>query len=213
MLAAAPRLGETADDGILPPVRLDLEPIVSSRAFTVRAFSVLGEDAFEIKLSSGLIERDTGLLDVLTEPDIGCGAHDPLQDFFTPCESQGAQVVTIQVQKIKHIIDQRSLACPQVALQELEVRLSVLIEHDHLAIENRVVPELLERAAQWGELSFKRDLVTRIQVHTLGIDFRGGSIAVPFWLEDPASAVERPSHQGGQHRLDLAGHFRPRSTL
>ena len=89
-----------------------------------------------------------------------------------------------------------------VILQHLEVRASLSIYDDDLAVQNRCKSAFLQRLGNRKKLFIEGDLVTGIKRNIAVLDFSNGPVAVPFHLKEPVRMIKRFFDQGRQHRLD-----------
>ena len=210
--ATAPplRLGETADDKLLPLAAFELDPLAAAAA-PIRRIGALADDAFKANLAGGCNEvcgagvkrcaEPQGLASVfLHERFQRCAALE--QRFFT-------QVTPRVHRQVKHGVDKvgggRAI---KSVLQALKVRRSVVARSGELAVEpSGAQAQGLDGIGDGREFVGPVVAAPGEQTHGAArVDASKDAVAVKFQLVNPAHAIRwRRVGQRGQLRRQRLG--------
>src|SRR5581483_9074190 len=211
-LAAAARLGPSADHELLTPLDLDLHPLArTDRAVRRRAH--LADDPFQTALLRQVKELLAVGEDVLRVQHAAIGHDQLLHQAFPLFERVLPLIPAVRVEQVEDDVrDRRRLRAFApfqlgllARLQRLKIRLAARVEHAQLAVDDH--RDRLERARERGHLP---KLVQQVFARARGerdlvfLDRRDRAIAVPLQLEQPAVVVERLVDERGEHRLHVA---------
>src|SRR5712692_11552325 len=116
ILAAAFRIGVSADDALLALRNLDFQPIART-FFLISAVAFLGENAFQSALACHFKQLATLLGIVVGESNDFFTLEHRLQQFLALLQTHSAQIVAIEVEEIESVVEDRnSFAARQAAL-------------------------------------------------------------------------------------------------
>lgn len=120
------------------------------------------------------------------------------------------------MQQVEHEVGDGRAGAPQLPhsggelvtlLQQTEVRASLVVQRDDLAVEHgRAVVQQLRQDAQLGEADQEVEVVAAEHPHVTTLAMCDAPVAVPFELDGPAVAVGRVA-RGGEHGPDDAQRF------
>ena len=200
-----------ADDQLLLRSSLDLEPGRRAAAGLVPAAPVLGDDALEALGPGGLEECHALGLDRRRDLDPGRGPDDQPEEALALLERDIQQRLPVEVEQVECLEHERDRppgpAGADPLLQQAEVRPTVVVERDHLAVHDglaRLDPRWRRQEAR--EVGLRVVAVAREQTHLAVADDGLHAVPVPLDLEQPVLVTERLRGQGREHRLDVARH-------
>src|SRR5437667_4785255 len=175
MLATPVRFGVASDDTLLTLGHLDLQPIARA-LLHVKAIALLREDSFQPAPRRYLKQLAALLWIVVRESHDAAIFKNGLQLFLAFLQANAAEVVAIQVQQVKSVVDHRN-AFPSAdaalarlisgaLLHQAERWTSLLIERDDFSIENRALSlHQCRKVAKFRKLCRKVIVVSRDQSH------------------------------------------------
>src|SRR5262249_42125810 len=149
------------------------------------------------------IERNSGVFDMFTEANDACAVKQLAKKSLALGEGLATQVLAVEIEQIEDEISELAAAVLLILLQQLEVRLAFIIEHDDFAVEHHIVLYATQCFYNRRESLCERQEIARVQLHFAFFDFGNSPVAVPFDLEEPAGAVEGLGDGCRKHWLDV----------
>lgn len=148
MRSGAATFRESANDSLLSRGGLHLEPLAASDALSIDAVAILGHHSFQTLLCYCLKKSYAAFFNMLAEEKVRGIAKNLFQELFTPTERQVSQVTTIQIEKIECTIHQATPPSLGIMLQEVELRSTLLVERNNLAIDDCLMMQVSKRFNQ-----------------------------------------------------------------
>ena len=208
--AARPgRLGEAADDELLPAAALGLEPGARAPA-GVRAVGALGHQALEA-LQAGLLEDGVAAaLDVVAEPHhavqlAAAALEQPLQPALALRERQLAQVLAVLEEEVEGDVGRRRPGRPSLSARCSAPKSLTPRSSKTTASPSSHVPggrQGRERLGDAGEPLRPVQPVAREQAHAVVVDAGGDAVAVVLDLVQPVVVAGRLVDERRQRQRD-----------
>src|SRR5882724_1562597 len=209
-------IGVSGNHALLPPRDLDLQPLARS-LLHINTRAQLGDDAFQ-PLVARHPEKCSASLSVVvgvTQKSFARRDH-LLEKRFSPLQWRCHQVVSVEVEQIKSIIDDTDLRIARSTrprtghscslLHQAEGRTPFFIQRHHFTIEDGVLHrQRLHRLRDLRKFARQVILVARNQSRPSIIDECHRTITVPLDLIQPLRIVEWLFHQRRQHGMILLG--------
>src|SRR6266496_3738402 len=202
MLTRTLWIGVAANHAIDSLRDLDLQPFRCA-AFLVAAAAFLREDAFQALLFRDLEQCDPLLSRVMIGvADYFAGYQNFLEHTLALFECDAPEIVSVEEEQIEDVIKdgqvvpRRALtamtANARALLHQAERRTTLLVEHNHFAVENSILCfDKLWQLAQLGISRRKVVLISGNQAHSAVLNERNGAVSVPLDLEQPVGVLER----------------------
>ena len=196
--APALSLRPAADDELLAPVRLDLQPVAAAPAFEVARLRALRHHAFEPTLER---RGEEPLAVVEGRRDLHRRlpwVEQLLQPRASFRERQVEQRQAVDLEHVEHRIDDRRVRL--ALLHRREARAAVAVECAHLAVDDAVGRPgcMCERSRDPREARRQVVVVAGDETGHAGADVAEGAVAVPLDLVCPAIAPRQLRSRGSR---------------
>ena len=114
---------------------------------------MLGDDPLDALFFDDLEKQDALFPDMIAEFDVRDGGEDFFQEFLSSDEGQARQIMPLEMEEIKDVVEQMAATGFQVILQHLEIGMAPIVHDDDFAVQNGIESEFPERVRQWEKTS------------------------------------------------------------
>ncbi len=200
---ATPR-GPATDHELLLRADLELEPRIRSTTGLVPRPAQLGDDPFDPHRRRRLVEREPLPFDMGREAHPRMLLQHAPQEPLPILQRDVEQAPTVEIQQVEGLVDEaRGGLVAELGLEEAEVRPSIVVEGDDLAIDDGLLglDPATGRGQQPREIGLGVVEVAGPDPDLAAIDDGLDPIAIPLDLEQPVGVAERLRCQRREHRV------------
>ena len=127
-------------------LRLHLQPLAAPSANQIRALRMFGDDPLQSLFFDSIEKQDSLFPYVIAEFYFRGRRENFFQKFFSPEQWQVRQIMSLEVQEIKDIVEQMTFAGFRVILEHLEIRMSLVINCNNFPVQNSLESKGAQRS-------------------------------------------------------------------